>query len=301
MSEGVEVIGGAEGIEGVEAPRRRQPLAALRAAWRLARAVAHAAWGLAVVSLVFPWLDRRSREAAIGRWARGMFCALGIGVEQFGRPAGGAKLIVANHVSWLDIMAVHASCPEARFVAMAEVRRWPLVPRLVQSAGTIYLERRRLRDLLRVVREVTAALRAGDTVAMFPEGVVGDGNQLLRFHGNLLQAAIDAQVPVQAVALRYFDEDRGAEGRGEPALPSRAAAVARRSSAAVLFTGEITLGQSLWSLARAEGLRLQLHLLPARAPRGEHRRTLAASLRGEVAAALNSAQVRPGRDSPTRA
>jgi 1-acyl-sn-glycerol-3-phosphate acyltransferase len=242
-----------------------------RAAWRLVRALVHAASGLAVVTLVFPWLGRRAREAAIGRWARGMFAALGIGIEQRGGFGAGAKLVVANHVSWLDVMAVHASCPEARFVAMAEVLRWPGVPRLVRSAGTLFLERRRLRDLLRVVHDVTAALRAGDTVAVFPEGVVSDGEQLLEFHGNLLQSAIDAAVPLQAVALRYLD----AHGRA-----------AQSASRATLFTGDITLGQSLWRLACAEDLRLHVRVLPQRAPRGEHRRVLAAQLGSEIAAAL---------------
>jgi 1-acyl-sn-glycerol-3-phosphate acyltransferase len=214
---------------------------------------------------------------------------LGMTLEVQGRFRPGAKLIVANHVSWLDIMAVHAACPEARFVSKAEVRHWPLVARLVDSARTLYLERDRARDALRVVHHAAEALRAGDTVAVFPEGTVGDGQALLPFHGNLLQAAIATSTPVQPVALRYADAE---------------APVSR----AVLFTGEITLRQSLWWLARGEGVAVRVQVLPAMGSTHADRRALAARLRDEIAQALGdappadgpSADAAPGRDGPGR-
>jgi 1-acyl-sn-glycerol-3-phosphate acyltransferase len=251
----------------------------LRAAWRLARVACHVACGLATVLVLFPWLGRRAREACIGRWSRGIFRALGIEWRSHGQPHAGARLIVANHVSWLDIMAIHASCPEARFVAMAEVQQWPLVPLLVRSARTIFLQRRRLRDLRRAVHDAATALRAGDTVAVFPEGVVSDGQGTARFHGNLLQAAIDAAVPVQAVALCYIDA---------------CSADAGRASDAPLFTGNITLAQSLWRLACADALVLHVHALPTRAaPHTQHRRAIAGGLQAEVGQALHALLPRP--------
>jgi 1-acyl-sn-glycerol-3-phosphate acyltransferase len=240
----------------------------MRAAWRLARALLHLAQGLLTVRFVLPWLRPSARHALIGRWARQMFGALGVRIEPSAPVPRGARLIVANHVSWLDIMALHASCPQARFVAMAEVRQWPGVAGLVEGAGTIYLQRRRKRDLLRVVREMAEALRAGEPVAVFPEGVVSDGRGVPRFHANLLQAAIDAGVAVQPVALRYAD-------------------VAGPVSDAVLFTGGITLAQSLWRIARAEGLVVHVRTLPPRPAAGERRRVLAARLHADVAAALS--------------
>lgn len=270
------------------------------ALWRLARAAAHIAWGLAVVRFVFPHLDTSAREAAIGRWARGVFGALGITVQRLGDfapRACGARMIVANHVSWLDIMAIHAVCPQARFVAMAEVQQWRGVRRLVEGAGTLYLERRRLRDLRRAVQEVRERLAAGDTVAVFPEGVVSDGHAVARFHGNFLQAAIDAAVPVQAVALRYVQALDGPRrepltggGAGGHGWASRSAA---RVSEAPLFTGEITLAQSLWRLAHAESLVLEMQVLPAvpasQPPQAGSRKALAARLQRAVEAALDDA------------
>jgi 1-acyl-sn-glycerol-3-phosphate acyltransferase len=242
-------------------------LTALRALWRLARAVLHGLHGLGVVALRFPSLDQDGREARIRWWAGKMFRMLGMTLEVQGTFRPGAKLIVANHVSWLDVMAVHAVCPEARFVSKAEVRHWPLLARLVDGARTIYLERGRSRDALRVVHHAAEALRAGDTVAVFPEGTVGDGHALLPFHGNLLQAAIATHTPVQPVALRYADA-RGPVSR------------------AALYTGDITLAQSLWWLACGEGVAVRVQVLPALASAHADRRAFAERLRAEIAQAL---------------
>ncbi|MBX3634399.1 MAG: 1-acyl-sn-glycerol-3-phosphate acyltransferase [Rubrivivax sp.] len=242
----------------------------LRAAWRLARAVLHGVHGLLIVLLLFPALDQAGRERRIAWWSAKMFRMLGMRLQVQGRFRPGAKLIVANHVSWLDIMAVHAVCPEARFVSKAEVRHWPLVARLVDAARTLYLERGRARDALRVVHQMAEALQQGDSVAVFPEGTVGDGHALLPFHANLLQAAISTQTPVQPVALRYAD-------------------AAHAVSPAVLFTGEITLKQSLWWLACGEGLVVQVQVLDALGSRHADRRALAAHVQALVAAALPAA------------
>ena len=239
----------------------------------------HGVHGLLVVWGAFPWLDSTGREARISWWAAKMFRMLGMSLEVQGRFRPGAKLLVANHVSWLDIMAVHAACPEARFVSKAEVRRWPLVARLVDSARTLYLERDRARDALRVVHQAAEALRAGDTVAVFPEGTVGDGHALLPFHANLLQAAIATATPVQPVALRYAD----AQGP---------------VSRAVLFTGAITVRQSLWWLACGERIAARVHVLPAIDSAHADRRALAARLRAEIAEALEGDGPAPGLGEP---
>ena len=119
-------------------------------------------------------------------------------------PANGPVLVVCNHLSWLDISAIHAAC-HVRFVAKSVVRHWPLIGTLSDGAGTLYLERERRRDALRVVHHMAEALRAGDLIAVFPEGTTGDGHALLPFHANLLQAAISAGAPVQPAALRFAD------------------------------------------------------------------------------------------------
>jgi 1-acyl-sn-glycerol-3-phosphate acyltransferase len=234
-----------------------------RAVWRLTRAVLHGLHGVGIVLLRFPSLDRPARQARVQWWSDKMLRVLGMRLAVSGVFKPGAKLIVANHVSWLDVLAVHAVCPEARFVSKAEVRDWPLVGRLVAAGDSLYIERHRKRDALRVVHQSAEALQAGDSVAIFPEGTTGPGDTLLPFHANLLQAAIATGTPVQAVALRYADQAR-------PISPS------------ALWIGDTTLAQTLWLLACGEGLVAHLHVLPARQCTHADRRLLAESLRMDI-------------------
>jgi 1-acyl-sn-glycerol-3-phosphate acyltransferase len=237
------------------------------AAWRLSRAVLHGLHGLLLVLLRFPSLSREGRQARIAWWSSGMLHRLGLRLEAQGRFKPGVKLIVANHVSWLDIMVIHAVCPEARFVSKADVRHWPLVNRLVSSAETLYIEREKRRDAMRVVHQMAEALAAGDTVAVFPEGTTGPGPTPLPFHANLLQAAIATNSPVQPVVLRYADHGQA-------------------FSVAAQFLGETTLTQSLWRLARGHGLVVHLHVLPPEGTSNADRRALALHLRTVVAERL---------------
>jgi 1-acyl-sn-glycerol-3-phosphate acyltransferase len=237
------------------------------AVWRLARAVLHGLHGLLIVLLRFPSLSLDQRRARIAWWSAKMLRCLGGELKVSGLFKPGAKLIVANHVSWLDIMAVHAVCPEARFVSKADVKSWPLVSRLVDCAGTLYIEREKRRDAMRVVHQIADALRSGDTVAVFPEGTTGPGPELLPFHANLLQAAISAAAPVQPVVLRFAD----ASGP---------------FSEAAQYIGETTLTQSLWRLAGSRGLVVQVQVLPPQGTEHADRRALAESLRREMAERL---------------
>jgi 1-acyl-sn-glycerol-3-phosphate acyltransferase len=139
------------------------------ACW-LACVVLHALHGVLVVLLWFPSLPAAGRQARIAWWSAKTLRVLGLRLQVQGGFRPGAKLLVANHVSWIDIMAIHAVCAEARFVSKADVQGWPLLNRLVAGGETLYLERARPRDALRVVHQMAEALRAGDTVAVFPEG-----------------------------------------------------------------------------------------------------------------------------------
>jgi 1-acyl-sn-glycerol-3-phosphate acyltransferase len=239
----------------------------VRAVARLAHAVGHGLHGLAIVVFGFPSLDTAARRERIRWWSRKMLGVLGIDFEWVGTPAEGGSLLAVNHVSWLDIMAIHAVVPEARFVSKADVKAWPLVARLVDSAGTLYLERERKRDALRVVHAVAEALSAGQVVAIFPEGTTSSGHGLLPFHANLLQAAIATATPVQPVALRFSE-------------------AANAVSEAVEFVGATSLTRSLWQTSCGEGVRVRLAFLPARASAGADRRALADQLRSDIAGAL---------------
>jgi 1-acyl-sn-glycerol-3-phosphate acyltransferase len=239
-------------------------------AWRLARLLVHGLHGLVIVLLRFPSLPVAARHARIRWWSAKLLCVLGLALRTDGAPRPGAKLIVANHVSWLDIAAIHAVLPEARFVSKADVKRWPLIGRLVAGAGTLFIERESKRDALRVVHQSAEALQAGDSVAVFPEGTTGDGLTLLPFHANLLQAAIATASPVQPVLLRFFDAEH-------------------RASPAALFLGDTTLAQSVWRMACTRGLGVEVSVLPAEASAHADRRALAAHLHDVLATRLADA------------
>ena len=236
---------------------------ALRAVWRLLRALVHALHGALICALVFPRLDAAQRMQRVGWWSARMLHVLGITLRTSGTPHAGPVLLVANHISWLDILAINAVQP-TRFVSKADVRHWPFLGYLVACGGTLFIERERKRDALRVVHQIAAALKAGEIVAVFPEGTTGDGRGLLPFHANLLQAAIATEAPVQPVVLRYRD------------------ALAAVSQAGA-YVGDTTLMQSMWSTATAEGLSVSVEVLLAEGTRHLDRRALADKLHGSIA------------------
>ena len=238
----------------------------LIAVWRLLRATLHVLHGMLVMTR-FPALDAAGRHERIRWWSAGLVRAMGLTLQVSGTPRPGATLIVANHISWLDIAAIHAAAPHARFVSKADVLSWPLLGWLIRNAGTLFIERERKRDAVRVVHAVAEALKAGDTVAVFPEGTTGTGPELLPFHANLLQAAVATATPVQPVVLRFSD----------PRGPF---------SEAVTFIGDTTLLQSLWRVASAQGLAVSVELLPSVGTRHADRRALAAHLHELVAERL---------------
>ncbi len=236
-------------------------------AWRLLRVVLHVLRGVGIVALRFRSLDAKGRQGHIGRWSLGLLHALGVGLVSEGQFRPRATLVVVNHVSWLDIAAVHAVCPQARFVSKSDVRRWPLLGWLIGAVGTLFIERERKRDAVRVVHQTAESLAAGDVVAVFPEGTTGDGRALLPFHANLLQAAIAAEAPVQPVALRYT----------EPGFDY---------SPAVSWLGATTLVHSVWTIACARGVQVRVTALPARGSKHADRRALARTLREDIEQAL---------------
>ena len=262
--------------------RRGAAARRLRAFGRLGRAAVVALRGLLTVVVRFPKLDDAGRMREVQRWSRQMLAAFGVGLVVEGGPYDGARLVAANHVSWLDILALDAVRP-ARFVAKAEIRRWPVLGLLVGAGGTLYLTREHRRDALRVVHAMAAALAAGDVLAVFPEGTTGDGRALLPFHANLLQAAIATGTPVQPVALRYADARHAV-------------------SPAVEFVGATTLWQTLWNVAVADGLEVHVVLLAPERSAGRGRRELAQALHRAIGAALDDGLAAgPGVAVPTPA
>jgi 1-acyl-sn-glycerol-3-phosphate acyltransferase len=167
-------------------------------------------------------------------WACGMLAALGVRLDAEPLDIAPGSLVVANHVSWLDALALRALL-DATFVAKAEVRRWPVLGWLLERNGTLFIERRPCRGLLRVNAQVAARLARGESIAAFPESTSTHGTGVLPFKPALFEPALRGGHPVRALALAYCDENG-------------------KRSAAVAFVGDTTLGQSLWAVAAQSGL-----------------------------------------------
>jgi 1-acyl-sn-glycerol-3-phosphate acyltransferase len=246
----------------------------MRALLRLLWATAHAVHGWFVIVFVFPRLSAEQRELRVQIWATGLLRCLGVQLQLQGTPPrGGPVLLVANHISFLDILVMHAA-RHCRFVSKADVKHWPMIGTLATGAGTLYIERESRRDAMRLVHQMADRLREGDVLAVFPEGTTSDGRSLLPFHANLLQAAISADAPVLPVALSFVN------GR------------TRETSLAPCYIGDDTLLGSMWRTLCARDLVAVVRFGEPQSAQGRDRRVWAAALREEVARLRDQSNLR---------
>lgn len=228
-------------------------------ALRLLRVGLHLAAGCTVSAWLYPLLPVPARWAVRRAWARALLAMLGVQLEAADLRVAPGSLVVANHVSWLDAVALHALLPAA-IVAKAESRRWPLLGRMLQRNDTLFVQRRACRDLLRVNADIASRLARGESVAVFPEGTTSDGAQLLPFRPALFQPAVAGGHPVRAFALAYLD-------------------AAGRRCVEAAYLGDMNLWQSLWIIAALPTLRLEIRCCGAIPTRGQPRREAARAAR----------------------
>ena len=135
-------------------------------------------------------------------WQGGLMRVFGFRMRRSGTPLPGATMFVANHVSWVDIIALHSQRMMG-FVAKREIEGWPLVGWMAGRAETIFHQRGSSESLGGVLHEMLARLRTGRSVGVFPEGRTRDGREVGPFHARIFLAAVEAGARVQPVALRY--------------------------------------------------------------------------------------------------
>lgn len=237
---------------------------------RWARLGLHLLQGVLTIATVYPFTGRDTRQALRRRWSWGLLRVLGMRLEHRGETIVPGCMLVANHISWVDIFAINALAPAA-FVSKAEVRAWPVIGWLAAKNDTIFL-RRGSRGHARIINEETAALLdAGCNVAIFPEGTTTDGATLLHFHAALLQPAIACGHPVQSLALQYRTPDD-------------------RFSRAPAYDGELSLGECIANIIAAPQTVARITVAtPIATADGVDRRALAVRTRGEIAAAIGIA------------
>ena len=241
-------------------------MTALRAVWKVLKGLWHLVVGLWTLSVRFPRLSLEQREMQVQAWALQLLALWGIHVRVIGQPVrGGPALLVANHISWLDILVIHAA-RFCRFVSKSDIRGWPVVGALATGAGTLYIERTRRKDALRMVQDMAEAMKQGDVLAVFPEGTTSDGRDILPFHANLIQSAIAADAPVQPMSLRFVDARSG------------------EMTLAPCYIGDDTLVASVWRTLNAPPITAVVHFGEPQQACGRDRRQWAEDLRSAVIA-----------------
>lgn len=203
------------------------------------------------VAMATPVLAPRARRRWTRWWFHGVLWAFGVrlvlrGPGQLGETVaatGTGTLVVANHVSWLDVVALQALCP-MRMLAKAEMRHWPVLGVLAHRSGTLFIERGSLAGLRAAVDRIAASLRTGAVVGAFPEGTTWCGRSGGRHRPAVFQAALDAGARVQPVALRFLTEGG-------------------TSTTAAAFVGSENLLRSVRQVARVRGLAVEVTVLPA--------------------------------------
>ncbi len=242
----------------------------LRVFARIVRVLLVVLLGLGMASLfgLFERLGINASAQRRQRWSRifmqRLVNALPFRVRVIGELPQQPMLWVSNHVSWTDIPVLGMLAPLS-FLSKAEVRTWPVAGWLAHKAGTLFI-RRGGGDSQLLRRQISQHLQQQCPLLIFPEGTTTDGRSLRTFHGRLLASAIDSEVPLQPVALRYLRD-----GKPDPIAP---------------FIGDDDLLSHLMRLFAQPCGEVEVQLLEPIASKGEERAALAFQAQQAVSRAL---------------
>lgn len=228
--------------------------------------------------LLYPFCNKRQRLALKASWSIALLDALGVEVEADLSHAAPGALLVANHISWIDVFVINAVLPAA-FVAKEEIRHWPLAGWLAARNDTVFLRRGSRGHAKLINREIADILATGQHVAVFPEGTTTNGFGLLHFHAALIQPALAASRPVIPIALSYRESD------GERSLAPR-------------YDGSISFGECTLAILGRRRLVARLNTTPALGLNGEDRRQVATLAREAIASAAGLPRLSNSPETP---
>ncbi len=255
--------------------KKNPPLNILVSVLRASRLAVHLLYGM-LLAIIYPYLNQTGQRRTMKIWSRQLLGIFNIGLQiegpQPGRGEGGC-LIVANHISWLDIFVLNAIHP-VRFIAKSEVRAWPFIGWLCQRSGTIFIDRAMRpksthQNSSLVNQHVGRLLKQGTCIGLFPEGTTTDGKQVGHFHSALIQPAIETETRLCPIALRYQDQD------GELEI-------------AAAFVGDMTLAQSIWQILRCPHLNALVVFTPVLLTANANRRVLARTAQAAITQGLQT-------------
>lgn len=214
--------------------------------FRIGRVATHILLGITTVSMAFPFTSAASRLKITQWWHQRLLAALNLQISTHGHvpspnQAISGTMVVANHISWLDIHALNSVVP-LRFIAKSEIRHWPIFGYLAQKAGVLFIDRDKRKDAVRVAHMTADSLSAGDNLCLFPEGTTTDGTTLMPFKSGIIQAALHANAVLQPVAIRYPHHNGGANTQ-------------------LAYAGDTTMKQSITQILLQKNPKVELHFL----------------------------------------
>jgi 1-acyl-sn-glycerol-3-phosphate acyltransferase len=221
--------------------------------------------------VVFPWRQQQSKNKFIVAWSLRVLNAFGVTVRfkntpQF--PNNQGYCIAANHISWIDIQVIHSFAP-CKFITTTEVRAWPIIGKMVQASGALFINLKSVRHSTRdITNKMIDMLREKDVLGFFPEATSSEGHSLLPFKANLFQAAVESQTPVYPLCIQYKD----AHGC---------------LSTAAGFHGDMTLLECMQNIWRAAPLTAEITFLPP-TPVLNDRKALSQLCEAQISAAFHA-------------
>lgn len=159
-------------------------------------------WILSTLFLRREQSDRTLRRVLLRAWARFFAWVAGIRVEVQGTPPKPPFFLVANHLSYLDMLVLNL-LTGCLFVSRADVKNWPVIGPIARSLHIVFVDRLKIRDTRRANQEIANTLRKGDSIVVFPEGRISVGLTVAPFKSSLIEPAVALGVPVHCAALTY--------------------------------------------------------------------------------------------------
>ena len=231
--------------------------------------------GLFIAKTVIPWSGfatpaggREVRNRCVRTWCRLTSRILNLQIHRVGKPDAQSQLWVANHISWIDILAL-ATEHDLVFIAKHEISTWPLLGSIFKGIGTLFIRRGDREATLRMSQCMKASLEEGISLMLFPEATTTDGKEVRRFASKLFEPAVEVQSQIQPIALRYL-------GQSEDIAP---------------FIGEDTFLAHLTRVLTLKEIQLMISYGDPLHPQSRSKEQLARSLRHSVIDLLN--QERP--------
>lgn len=232
--------------------------------------------GVAVESRIAADQTQRCRNRLTRLWMRGLIGLLPLRIHRHGRPARQTALLVSNHVSWLDIVAIGAQAP-VHFLSKAEVRQWPVIGWLANAAGTRFIQRGKATGET-LHSHLRNALQQGESLVIFAEGTTTAGDRVRAFHGRLMSCAIESNTPVQPVAIAYRRD-----GQRDLLAP---------------FIDDDEFSRHLLRLLGSPAIDVDVHFLPPVHCQSYNRNQLAREVQGAVVQALGLAETGVAAGAP---